>query len=99
MATVASVSIDKNGNATTGEGDTLIGTVEEHVKDIAERLVTLGHDAIEAVKRAEQIVASHIVKPADEVAADATEVADQAAEVAPPAPKPAAKPADTTPSA
>lgn len=79
MATVASVTLNKDGTATTGEGDTLIGTAEEHIESIKNRLIAFGHDVEDAFERAREIVESHTLKTADEAAADASVVAEDAA--------------------
>ena len=94
MATVSSVTLNADGTATTGAGDTLIGTVEDHVKEIAHRLAAKLEIAYEdAVKLAEKIVGEHTV-----VAVENAVQSEVESVVAPASPAPA-PPADVVPTA
>lgn len=81
MAVVASITLDKEGNPTSGDGDVLVGDRDDHLKSVIARLSNIAHHAgadiaeieQEIRAQAEAIVDGHrIIAPGDEIPADAS---------------------------
>lgn len=77
MALVADITIDHDGNPTSGDGDILVGDRAEVTANLAAKLANIG--VADAEQRAAAIVDSHrVVAPGEPI--PAVEVAEPAAE-------------------